>query len=342
MAQIAVLDLEKDESGLLASVFSAGLEVERVSSCGAISSAAQLVLIHSGPRISAAEEACWQLRDELPELPVVTAAAGEHIGDASRLLAAGACDHIRLPVHPQDLGHRLQAHLAYARRLRAHDDALSAQGCEAPPEAPLLPEGLCQQLAAAIPYPVVAADNEGRLLYLNQAMAQLLGSTTQQAMERYLVSDFIAHFEDVARLEQTLTRGPARPASLDVRIRTALGDQIPMRVYGAPARNEKGQVVATVSLLQDMREINTLTQRLEETTQQLIGAEMRASASTGSRDLAHQLNQPLTVAMGTLELMESLGDLPETALTRLERIYQQLERMADFIRRLPRDHQGGG
>jgi len=49
--------------------------------------------------------------------------------------------------------------------------------------------------------------------------------------------------------------------------------------------------------------------------------------------LAHELNQPLTVAMGVLEMLASGPDLPEPIARRLGKVQEQLDRIANTVRR---------
>jgi signal transduction histidine kinase len=48
---------------------------------------------------------------------------------------------------------------------------------------------------------------------------------------------------------------------------------------------------------------------------------------------AHELNQPLTSVMGIVEIMLA-AERPESEEQRLERAYEQLERMAEIVRDL--------
>jgi signal transduction histidine kinase len=148
---------------------------------------------------------------------------------------------------------------------------------------------------------------------------------------------------EVPRLERELSSvAPGEGTSRDIRVRTMLGEQVPVRFYGTSVRSAEGRVVAFVGLLQDMRELNTMTRRLEETTRQLIETEVRAKEAIGGRNMAHELNQPLTVAMGSIELLTTRGDLDEDVQQRLERVYDTLYRMASLVRELPYERHVSG
>jgi PAS domain S-box-containing protein len=292
------------------------------------------VLVHAGSRISAAEETCWQLRDLLPAMPVVTASPGTYASEGARLIAAGARDHVRLPAHPQDLRFRIEAHLSYARETVSEPQASEQQEREPSTPVPLL--DMLSILVGSMAHPVLAIDRQGRLLLFNPAAERLLGCPRQAAMQGHVVGDFFADPSEVPRLERALSaRKPGEAYSHDVRVRTLIGEHVPVRFTGAAVRSPKGRVVAFVCLLQDMRELNTMSRRLEETTRQLIETEVRAKEAIGGRNMAHELNQPLTVAMGSIELLTTRGDLAPDVQQRLERAYEQLRRMAELVRELP-------
>ncbi len=334
MARIAVIDLDPSNTDWFQLLASAGLEVELVVEPAEISSQAQLVLVHAGSRVSAAEETCWQLRDILPRLPVVTASPGTYASEGARLITAGARDHVRLPAHPQDLRFRIEAHLAYAREQIVELPVQDVPHSDPGGQVPLV--DLLTALVNSLPHPVLAIDRGGHLLLFNRAAERLLGCPRQAALQDHVVGDFFADPSEVPRLERALSVSRSGEASShDVRVRTMIGDHVPVRFYGAPVRDIKGRVIAFVGLLQDMRELNALSQRLEETTRQLIETEVRAKEAIGGRNMAHELNQPLTVAMGSIELLTTRGDLPPEVVQRLERSYDQLRRMADMVRELP-------
>jgi len=66
----------------------------------------------------------------------------------------------------------------------------------------------------------------------------------------------------------------------------------------------------------------------------LIHSEQRMNSLNVASASTHELNQPLTVVMGSLELLSSRDDLPAGVSPRLQRAYVQLQRMADIVREL--------
>jgi len=334
MARIAVIDLEPSSTDWFQLLATAGLEVELVAEPIEISSLVALIVVHAGARISAAEETCWLLRDRFPTLPVLTTSSGAYASEGARLIAAGARDHVRLPAHPQDLRFRIEAHLSYVRELALAPAPDEVAGPV--PPADIEPLEALRVLFNALPIAILASDRRGRLLLFNRAAERLLGCSRQAALGDHVLGDFLAEPAEVPRLERDLaSANPGEATSRDLRVRTLLGEQVPVRFYGAAVRNAQGRVVAFAGLLHDMREMNTMARRLEDTTRQLIETEVRAKEAIGGRNMAHELNQPLTVAMGSVELLTSRGDLAPDVQQRLDRVYDTLLRMADLVRELP-------
>jgi signal transduction histidine kinase len=119
-----------------------------------------------------------------------------------------------------------------------------------------------------------------------------------------------------------------------VRLRARSGEQIPVLLSAAEVYAADGMPIATVGVFEDQRQEVALRNRLEKTTEQLIASEKRAAAIEVAGAAAHELNQPLTMVMGALEMLEMRADLPEDVHRRVERAYVQLERMAEIVRRL--------
>jgi len=63
----------------------------------------------------------------------------------------------------------------------------------------------------------------------------------------------------------------------------------------------------------------------------LIETEKRATIIEVAGAAAHELNQPLTAVMGSLELLTMREDLPVEVMKRVERTYGQVERIADIV-----------
>jgi signal transduction histidine kinase len=119
------------------------------------------------------------------------------------------------------------------------------------------------------------------------------------------------------------------------RIRARNGETIPILISAAEIHDEEGKPVATVGIFRDTRESDSLASRLRQATERLIRSEKRSAAVALAGATAHELNQPLTSVMGIVEIMLAV-ERSDSEEKRLERAYEQLERMAEIVRDLSR------
>jgi len=198
---------------------------------------------------------------------------------------------------------------------------------------PSLSPDAARALLDAIPFPVLSADPHGILLGGNAAARGLLGCALGPWGEER-ATDYYGDPSDAFRVQAVLVEaGPGQARTLDVELRSVSGERIPARLYGVAVRDREGDVVSTVALFQDLRSEISLQRHLEDATRQSIEAERRTSHQAQGRKLAHELNQPLTVAMGLLEMTASGPDLPAGLEKRLAKVQDQLARIARTIQR---------
>ena len=210
------------------------------------------------------------------------------------------------------------------RAKRAVDDLASTQD-------------LLGRLIDATPNAVVAVDPKGRILVFNRAAEAALGYEARWAREHMHVTDIYADPSEARRvLEEIRTATNGLVSGLETLLRTRWGEALPVALSAAEVTDAEGQPIATVGVFIDMREQRSLTSRLEETTAHLVASEKRAAAMEVAGAAAHELNQPLTAVMGSLELLELRTDLPEDVHARLKRTYAQLGRMGEIVRALAR------
>ncbi|MBN1336010.1 MAG: hypothetical protein JXB39_08630 [Deltaproteobacteria bacterium] len=188
-------------------------------------------------------------------------------------------------------------------------------------------------LLSILPFPVLSMDADGFLIGGNPAARTRLGCTWGPWGEER-DSDYYVDPDDTLRVREALVEDKqGQGCRFDLDMRDKAGKPLPSRLYGVAVRNLDGDMVSTVVLLQDLGTENKLQEKLEEATRRAIEAEQRMGDQAQGRKLAHELNQPLTVAMGLLEMISTGPDLPEPVTRRLEKIQEQLDRIAFIIRR---------
>ncbi len=197
-------------------------------------------------------------------------------------------------------------------------------------------------LLDANPSPVVVADLEGRLLVFNHAAELLLGYPAEDALDNLLAQDLFANAHHVPQLLNSL-REKGRLSAQEVRVRAQDGESIPARMWArwlfekpreSSLEGREEPPVAWLLVLEDCRESVDLETRLSRATHRLIASEKRTTTMEVAGAAAHNLNQPLTSIMGSVELLASRRDLPPEVRRRVNQIYDQLERMARAVHEL--------
>ena len=242
---------------------------------------------------------------------------------------------------PAQLNQRLRLVLQLSEvwqdRLRHHVDQERRTSSELQSTRDLL-----GRLIDATPDPVMAADTRGQVIVFNRAAEAALGYDGAWARENMHVSDVYTESTEARRVLAEIRSSPnAIVREMHVRLRTRKGESLPVRLSAAEVYAADGLPIATIGIFEDRSAELSLHRRLNEATSQLIESERRAAAVEGLARATHELNQPLTVAMGALELLELREDLPQDVRPRLERVYDQLERMAAIVRQLGRASRPG-
>jgi PAS domain-containing protein len=194
---------------------------------------------------------------------------------------------------------------------------------------------LLGRLIDATPDPVMAADGRGGVLVFNRAAEAALDYEGAWARQHLHVSDVYADPADARRVLAEIRASPSGILrSYPVRLRARSGAAVPVHLSAAEVYAADGMPVATVGIFADQRQRLSLQDRLDTATTQLILAERRATALEAVGRAVHELNQPLTTAIGALELLEMQPELPDAARPRIARVYDQLDRMASLVRSL--------
>ena len=197
-----------------------------------------------------------------------------------------------------------------------------------------LPPDFAEQVVALVPVPLVVADAQGRILLFNPAAEAVLGFSAEEALGRVHVTDLYHRAEDARRVgERVHTRDALQrgaPETTDVTLRARNGELIPARLT-ARVLYDRDMPIGTLGFFSDRREQVALASRLEDAASQVVASERRAAGVATAADAAHEFAQPLTVAMGHLEMVELLDGVPAEARSRVARASEQLERLGRIV-----------
>lgn len=200
------------------------------------------------------------------------------------------------------------------------------------------PSDLLPRLFDVVPTAVVVAAADGRILRVNAAAREMLDLRDGETALRLV--DIHHHPDDVRqqRLRLAARAADAQPLAdvIDLTLRARSGEVVPVRARVAIVRSGEGKVVGTVHSYEDRREYASLTARLAEAVAQVEALERRVSGQAVLGRAAHELSQPLTAALGQIDMLLIEGSVPEAGAERLERAAEQLERMRNLVHELTR------
>ena len=188
-----------------------------------------------------------------------------------------------------------------------------------------------------LPQPVLFADPRGRVTFGNPAACALLGYPLLELRTLLHVSDIYHRTDDARRVLRAAKDGGGQTlVPVEVMLRTRTGEIIPARVHARVVTGVDGTAAGSIGVIEDQREIVDLSRRLEDASAQVVASEKRAAVVALAAKAAHDLSQPLMAAMGNIELVLLHPHLDAKITTRLDRTYEQLERLrtivSDFVR----------
>jgi len=166
------------------------------------------------------------------------------------------------------------------------------------------PATVAYNILAAIPDTVVLVDAEGKISETNQAVEQLLGYGKDELIGRRggtLLAEEEEEEEEEALLKdkglarvfkETVVRGQETTCI------SKSGERIPVRISGQVMKDARGNITGIVAVIHDLREERKLRQ-------ELIQIEKMSTVGFMAGGIAHELNNPLGVVLGYIQLFLS-------------------------------------
>jgi two-component system sensor histidine kinase HupT/HoxJ len=167
-------------------------------------------------------------------------------------------------------------------------------------------------LLSAMSDVLVACDSQGRIEETNTALCELVGQGDAQLRGSSALSLL---FDEASsqRLREVLSQHrPERAgAVLEITLRDAQGQPVPVDLNCTPRRNHSGRVVGYVFVGRPMGEIKRAYQQLQQThealkqaQQQLLHSEKLASLGRLVAGVAHELNNPISFVLGNVHALK--------------------------------------
>jgi signal transduction histidine kinase len=97
---------------------------------------------------------------------------------------------------------------------------------------------------------------------------------------------------------------------------------------------EDGREVATVGILSDLRDRIRIEQRLLQAQEKLLISEKQAVIAELAGAAAHELNQPLTSVLLSIELLQKRMKQDDPHWRSLSTIYREAARMAEIVKKI--------
>lgn len=183
---------------------------------------------------------------------------------------------------------------------------------------------------------VIAADMTGRIFIFNDAAADMLGYSPQEALAglniRRLYADRGAE-EVMRKLRGEEYGGRGKLKSCQVSLLGKSGAVVPVSL-NASIVYAQDREAASVGFFHDLREDLRIKEELSRTQMQLLQADKMASLGKLAAGVAHQLNNPLNgITLYTRITMEEY-QLPDEVKKNLLRVLRDAERCRDTVREL--------
>ncbi|MDP2368453.1 sensor histidine kinase [Rhodoferax sp.] len=182
-------------------------------------------------------------------------------------------------------------------------------------------------LLSAMSDVLIACNQDGLIEETNAALCELVGRT-EQSLRGTPVLDLLADEASIAHWRQsTEHQTPREGAVLEVNLRDARGQVVPVDLNCTPRRNSDGRLVGRVLVGRPLGELKRAYHQLREAhealkraQQQLMHSEKMASLGRLVAGVAHELNNPISFVLGNVHVLQRYGTRLDTYLAALHRL----------------------
>lgn len=176
---------------------------------------------------------------------------------------------------------------------------------------------------------VVAADLEGKILFVNQSVKRVLGYEVSELVGKHLSA--ITGKDEIRRLAQALEENQGRALFVRTYVKSKDGEKIPVRTNSSYVYRE-GKPVATVSIFTDLRERLKMEEQVIKARMQVVQSDKLAGLGRMAAGVAHELNNPLTGILVYAELLKDSLPPDDPAQDDLACIIEDAERCQEIVR----------
>ncbi len=165
-------------------------------------------------------------------------------------------------------------------------------------------------LLSAMSDVLVACDEAGRIEETNAALRELVGQT-EEALRGTPLLALLADETSVQNIRHALATTTRRGSSIEIDLRDAQGQAVPVDLNITPRHNAAGHRVGHVFVGRPLGELKRAYHQLREahealkrTQQQLLHSEKMASLGRLVAGVAHELNNPISFVLGNVHALQ--------------------------------------
>ncbi len=178
---------------------------------------------------------------------------------------------------------------------------------------------------------VVAADLEGKILFVNQSVKRVLGYEPEELVGQSLMT--LAPSGDLRQARRLLDQNQGQVQGVRTKVYTKDGEEVPVRLNSSFVYRD-GRPVATVGIFTDLRERLKMEDHLVQARMQVVYSEKMARLGRMAAGIAHELNNPLTGITVYAELLKESLPPDHDAQNDLNYIIEDAERCRDIVKGL--------
>ena len=169
-------------------------------------------------------------------------------------------------------------------------------------------------LLSAMSDVLVACDDTGRIEETNTALCELVGRS-DAALRGTPLLELLADAASAQRIRDALATTPRGGSTIEIDLRDAQGQPVPVDLNITPRFNAAGQRVGHVFVGRPLGELKRAYHQLREahealkrTQQQLLHSEKMASLGRLVAGVAHELNNPISFVLGNVHALQRYSE----------------------------------